>query len=606
MCSTARPVRASRPEPHTYHLDVNRAAVASPASSLACDVLVVGGGINGAGIARDLAGRGLDVVLCERDDLAAHTSSASTKLIHGGLRYLEYYEFGLVRKALQEREVLLRSAPHLMWPLRFVMPHAPAMRPAWMIRAGLFLYDHLARREWLPGSGRIDLRTHAAGAPLKAGYTRGFIYSDGWVDDARLVALCAVDAAERGATVLTRTACIDAMRHGTGWQATLRDAAGVERQVSARALVNAAGPWAEQLLKHTVRNADGSPPHERASLRLVRGSHIVLPRLFAHEHAYLFQAGDGRIVFAIPYERDFTLIGTTDVEVTAPDGAEICSDAEAAYLCAEVNRYFRSEVRPEHIVWRYAGVRPLLEDHAGAHDAGPPQGMGSPLGAECRVSSLACARLDGTKGPCLEQGRALQGQRPLSGSVGAVIPPKAATRDYKLELDRDGAPLLTVWGGKITTFRKLAEQAADQVCMALNEACPAWTRDAFLPGGDLSAWIGPAQRPDTDFARFVQAVRQRHPWLAPELAHRLARAYGSRIDRVLRTADGSAATQLQDLGAEIAPGLFEAELRYLRDHEWAASADDVLWRRSKIGLHLLAAHPAGPRPQAVSDWFASR
>ena len=534
----------------SYHVVMNGAVISSPPPGIACDVLVVGGGINGAGIARDLAGRGLKVVLCERDDLAAYTSSASTKLIHGGLRYLEYYEFGLVRKALQEREVLLRSAPHLMWPLRFVMPHAPAMRPAWMIRAGLFLYDHLARREWLPGSSSIDLSTHAAGAPLKAEYTRAFMYSDGWVDDARLVTLCAVDAAEHGATVLTRTACTSATRHGTGWQATLRDAAGGEQRVSARALVNAAGPWAEQLLKRTLHNADGQPPRERRSLRLVRGSHIVVPRLFDHPHAYIFQAGDGRIVFAIPYERDFTLIGTTDVEVSDPSGAEACSEAEAAYLCAEVNRYFRTELRPEQTVWRYAGVRPLLEDHAG--DA------------------------------------------------------KAATRDYKLELDRDGAPLLTVWGGKITTFRKLAEQAADQLCAALGEARPAWTHDAFLPGGDLSGWIGPAQRPDTDFARFVQVVQQRYPWLPPDLAQRLARAYGSRIDRVLQTTGGQSAARLQDLGAEIAPGLFEAELRYLRDTEWAASADDVLWRRSKLGLHLLADHPASSQSHAVSDWLASR
>ncbi|MEW6561490.1 MAG: glycerol-3-phosphate dehydrogenase [Pseudomonadota bacterium] len=517
-----------------------------PSTHRSCDVLVVGGGINGAGIARDLAGRGLRVVLCERDDLASHTSSASTKLIHGGLRYLEYREFGLVRKALQEREVLLRSAPHIMWPLRFVMPHAPAMRPAWMIRAGLFLYDHLARREWLPGSGSLDLRGHPAGEPLKRGYALGFIYSDGWVDDARLVALCAVDAAERGATVLTRTACTRATRHDAGWQATLRPATGTGTEVSvtARALVNAAGPWAEQWLKHAARNADGQPPRERRSLRLVRGSHIVVPRLFTHELAYIFQAIDGRIVFAIPYERQFTLIGTTDIEVAQPDGAEVCSDAEANYLCTEVNRYFRTEVRPEQIVWRYAGVRPLLEDHAGD--------------------------------------------------------PKAATRDYKLELDVEGAPLLTVWGGKITTFRKLAEQAADQVCAALGEPRPGWTHDAFLPGGDLSAFIGPATRPDSDFARFVQTVQQRHPWLPPTLTLRLARAYGSRIDRVLTDARGEAANHLQSLGEQVLPGLYESELRYLRQREWVQSADDVLWRRSKLGLHTTA-----EQQQALHDWFAT-
>lgn len=510
----------------------------------ACDVLVIGGGVNGVGIARDLAGRGFEVVLCERDDLAAHTSSASTKLIHGGLRYLEYGEFGLVRKALQEREVLLRSAPHIMWPLRFVMPHAPGMRPAWMIRAGLFLYDHLARRAWLPGSGRIDLRSHAAGAPLQPSFVRGSIYSDGWVDDARLVTLCAVDAAARGATVLTRTVCVQAVRSTTHWLASLRTADGATRQVRARALVNAAGPWAEQVLKTMLHNADGSPPRERQSLRLVRGSHIVVPRLHAHAYAYILQARDRRVVFAIPYEHAYTLIGTTDVEVTSADDAEVCSAAEADYLCREASRYFRTPVRPEQIVWRYAGVRPLLEDHAG--DA------------------------------------------------------RAATRDYKLESDTDGAPLLTVWGGKITTFRKLAEQAADQLGAALGEPRPAWTHDAMLPGGDLSAWIGPAQRPDTDFARFLDAVCQRHPWLPAELAQRLCRAYGSRIDLVLRTPQGEEATELPDLGAQILPGLFEAELRYLQRAEWAQTAHDVLWRRSKLGLHTTPA-----QQHALRDWCAA-
>ncbi len=506
------------------------------------DVLVVGGGINGTGIARDLAGRGLKVLLCERDDLAAHTSSASTKLVHGGLRYLEYFEFGLVRKALQEREVLLRGAPHIMWPLRFVMPYAPAMRPAWMIRAGLFLYDHLAQRAWLPGSGSIDLRTHLAGKALKSDYTHGFIYSDGWVDDARLVVLCALDAAERGATILTQTTCQEAVRSAAGWQATLRDTTGAVRQVQARALVNAAGPWAETFLRHAVHQANGRPMHEQLSLRLVRGSHIVVPRQFTHEMAYIFQAGDGRIVFAIPYEQDFTLIGTTDVEVAGPDDTQACSDDEAAYLCKEVSRYFRLEIRPEHIVWRYAGVRPLLDDHA--QDA------------------------------------------------------KAATRDYKLELRQDGAPLLTVWGGKVTTFRRLAEEAADQLCAVLHTGRTDWTKEALLPGGDLSAWIGKPQRPDVDFQRFLLALHQRYGWLGEDLIYRLGRAYGSRIDQVLRTPDGRAAKQKDDLGEEIAPGLFSAELRYLYQTEWARSADDILWRRSKLGLHLRS-----DEQQNVQDWF---
>ncbi len=506
MISPAMPVTdATRPTLHT-------------------DVLVVGGGVNGAGLARDLAGRGLRVLLCERDDLAGHTSSASTKLIHGGLRYLEYGEFALVRKALREREVLLRSAPHLMWPLQFVLPQAPGMRPAWMVRAGLWLYDHLARRQWLPASGAIDLRRHVAGAALQSACVSGFVYTDGWVDDARLVALCAVDARERGAIVLTRTACVAAQRTPQGWVATLRGSGG-EQTVHARALVNAAGPWAESFLHQAVRDAQGRPLRERQSLRLVRGSHIVLPRLYDHPHPYLLQASDGRVVFVIPYEQRFTLIGTTEVEVAAPDGAEVCSDAEVEYLCAQVNRYLREPVRPQQVVWRYAGIRPLLEDHAGD--------------------------------------------------------PKAATRDYRLELDAEGPPLLTVWGGKITTFRVLAEQAADALCARLGHCSGAWTHDAPLPGGDLRDWIGAPSRPDADFARFVAALRQRHPWLPTELAMRWARAYGSWVRLLLQDRH-----QLADLGDAVLPGLYAAEIDYLREREWAQTAEDILWRRSKLGLHL--------------------
>jgi glycerol-3-phosphate dehydrogenase len=304
------------------------------------DVLVVGGGINGAGIARDLAGRGLRVLLCEKDDLASHTSSSSTKLIHGGLRYLEYFEFSLVRKALAEREVLLKSAPHIMWPLRFVMPHDPGMRPVWMVCAGLFLYDHLARREVLAGSHTVDLRTHPAGAPLKRGFTKGFVYSDGWVDDARLVVLNAMDAAERGATVLTRWQCTDARRGAQGWQVRLQSVAGDVREVSARALVNAAGPWAGQFL------AEHAHAPRAKSLRLVKGSHIVVKKLFDHDHAYIFQNPDKRIIFAIPYEGEFTLIGTTDVEHTGAIGAARIDASEIDYLCAQASRYFERPVVP--------------------------------------------------------------------------------------------------------------------------------------------------------------------------------------------------------------------------------------------------------------------
>ena len=487
-----------------------------------CDVLVVGGGINGVGIARDLAGRGARVVLCEQGDLAQATSSASTKLIHGGLRYLEHHEFSLVRKALAEREVLLKSAPHIMWPLRFVMPHDASMRPAWMIRVGLFLYDHLARREVLPASGRIDLRRHPAGAPLKALFKTGFVYSDGWADDARLVILNAMDAAERGATVLTRWRCVDAQRHASTWAIRLQSAHdGGETRLNARALVNAAGPWAARFL--------GEYAHvdQPKTLRLVRGSHIVVRKMFEHPYAYLFQNADKRIIFAIPYEGKFTLIGTTDVEHHGALSRPHIDAAETEYLCAQANRYFATAITPADVVWSYSGVRPLLDDGAGH--------------------------------------------------------PAAVTRDYTLELDTTAAPLLSIWGGKLTTFRKLSEEAADLLAAPLNGALRGgpWTRQAFLPGGDLSRWIGNAVRPDADFARFAQAAAMHYSQLPAHLVQRWARSYGSRIDTLLANM-----SSLADLGAEVAPGLFEAELRYLHDREWARSAEDVLWRRSKLGLHL--------------------
>jgi len=500
------------------------------------DVLVVGGGINGAGIARDLAGRGARVLLCEQDDLAAHTSGASTKLIHGGLRYLEYREFSLVRKALAEREVLLKGAPHIMWPMRFVMPHDPSMRPVWMIRLGLFLYDHLARREVLPGSRTVDLRAHAAGAPLKPEFKRGFVYSDGWVDDARLVTLCAVDAAERGATVLTRTACVDAVRGAEHWQVRLQSARGGTLQVAAKSLVNAAGPWAAEFLMAHAHAAD------RVHLRLVKGSHIVVPKLFTHDHAYIFQNADGRIIFAIPYESEFTLIGTTDVEHHGAIGEAHADAEEIAYLCAQASRYFARPITPAQVVWTYSGVRPLLNDESGN--------------------------------------------------------PAAVTRDYRLELDAaGGAPLLSVWGGKITTFRKLAEEAADLLTPTLADVSwrGPWTAGAPLPGGDLRDFLGadapPAAAVDATFARFVAALAQRHPEVAPALVRRLARCYGTRASRLL---DGG-------LGVEVAPGVFAGELEHLRASEWARSGDDVLWRRTKLGLHL----DAGGRA-AVTAWMAER
>lgn len=506
------------------------------ANAQACDVLVVGGGINGAGIARDLAGRGWRVILAEQDDLAAHTSSSSTKLIHGGLRYLEHYEFSLVRKSLKEREVLLKSAPHIIWPLRFVMPHDPSMRPAWMIRLGLFLYDHLARRDVLPGSLGVNLRSHPLGTPLQRRFTRGFVYSDGWVDDARLVILNALDAQTRGAKILTRTRCSAARRAANGWTATLRSADGHEHTVTARALVNAAGPWAEAFLRGEARGAHGEALATR-SLRLIKGSHIVVPRCFEHDHAYIFQNPDQRIIFAIPYEERFTLIGTTDVDLVGDPRAARIDDDEVAYLCEQASRYFTRPVKPADVVWSYAGVRPLLDDASGD--------------------------------------------------------PSAVTRDYLLESNTEAAPLLSVWGGKITTFRKLAEEAADEIGRMLGESRAAWTEGASLPGGDFSAWIGQPLRPDADFERFVAAVCSRYPWLDAVLARRLARAYGSRIEQVLGGAKSGA-----DLGDEIAPGLFEVELRYLRREEWACTAEDVLWRRTKRGLHF-----SETQRQRVAEWM---
>ncbi|MEG0880094.1 MAG: glycerol-3-phosphate dehydrogenase [Janthinobacterium sp.] len=482
-----------------------------------CDLLVVGGGINGAGIARDAAGRGLSVVLCEKDDLAAHTSSASTKLIHGGLRYLEYYEFGLVRKALIEREVLLRSAPHIMWPLRFVMPHAQGQRPAWLIRAGLFLYDMLAKREILPGSQGIDLARHAAGTPLKPQFKRGFVYSDGWVDDARLVVLNALDAQEHGAHILTRTACVDARRDGGAWQATLQAGDGQRQVLRARAIVNAAGPW-------TAQFAGAAGGGKTQGLRLIKGSHIIVPRLFEHPHAYIFQNPDQRIIFAIPYQDDFTLIGTTDLDYHGDTGKVEIDDEEIRYLCELSSYYFSKPILPADVVWTYAGVRPLVED--------------------------------------------------------AAADAKAVTRDYRFELDQEGAPLLSVFGGKITTFRKLAEEAMDMLAPLLGNTLPAWTASACLPGGDVFGST-PQNRAVREFGQFVQGLQREYAWLPEALVARYARAYGTRIHQLL---DGRA--DVAAMGEEIAAGLYATEVDYVRRHEWAVSAADILWRRSKLGLHL--------------------
>ena len=466
------------------------------------DLLVVGGGINGAGIARDAAGRGLSVLLAEKDDLACATSSSSSKLIHGGLRYLEHYEFRLVAEALAEREVLLKVAAHLVWPARFVMPHVPELRPRWMIRAGLFLYDHLARRASLPGSRAVRLDTPPYSSGLKPRFRHGFIYSDCRVDDARLVIVNAMDARERGVRVLTRTECLSATRQAGFWRASLSNG----EQVTARAIVNAAGPWVK-----TVLNGCLSQPSKDA-VRLVKGSHIVLPRLYDGEHAFILQNDDRRVIFMIPYGDLHTLVGTTDVPVSEETAQPEVSDEETDYLCRALNRYLARPARPEQVVWRYAGVRPLYDD--------------------------------GTDNP------------------------SAVTRDYTLRIDdaAGGAPVLSVFGGKITTYRRLAEQAIDMLGPYFPAMKPAWTDQRPLSGSDF----GDATRVEARDAFFAS-----HPHIAEATLRPIFRRHGTHAQAVV--GDG-------DLGEDFGAGLTERELRYCVEREWAQSAEDVLWRRTKCGL----------------------
>ncbi len=478
------------------------------------DICVIGGGINGCGIARDAAGRGYSVCLAEMNDLASGTSSWSTKLIHGGLRYLEHYEFRLVREALQERELLWANAPHIIRPLRFVLPHHAGLRPTWMLRLGLFLYDHLGGRKLLPPARSLDLRRDPAGAPLQPAYTRGFEYSDCWVDDARMVALNARDAADRGAAIHTRTAVTAARRENDHWRIALRDRdTGAEREIAARLLVNAGGPWVDRVLALS----GGAGDHR---IRLVQGSHIVVPRLFDHDRCYIFQNSDGRVVFAIPYEGDYTLIGTTDRDYEGDPADAAITPEEIDYLCAAVSDYFRVPLRPDAIVWTYAGVRPLYDD--GASSA------------------------------------------------------QEATRDYVLHRDGGDAPgqpaLVNIFGGKLTTYRRLAEAVLGHVEAVLGARGPAWTKVAPLPGGDF---------PVTGFEALAGRLRTEHPFLAEGHARRLARLYGTRAWQLL---DGAA--DAASLGRHFGADLYEAELRYLVAEEWAATAEDVLWRRTKLGLRL--------------------
>ena len=491
------------------------------------DVVVVGGGINGAGIARDAAGRGLRVLLVEQGDLANYTSSASTKLVHGGLRYLEYYEFRLVQKALKEREVLMGIAPHIIWPLRFVMPHVRELRPAWMIRMGLFLYDHLGGRQKLPGSKGVNLRRHFAGAPLKESLGKGFIYSDCWVQDSRLVVLNCMDVEARGGRVMPRTRCTGAERSETGWRVALTDtrSGGVE-EVRSRAIVNAAGPWVAKFLGDAMHQNDARAEKD---VHLVKGSHIVVAKMFDHADAYLFQNDDGRVIFAIPYEQDFTLIGTTDVAYQGNPAEATASDEEIRYLCDAVNRYFRDGIEPADVVWTYSGVRALYDESD-----------------EDNVS--------------------------------------AVSRDYSLELDDRAAPLLSVFGGKITTYRTLARQAVDRVAPLLGAPVSDWTGEAALPGGDI---------PGGDFDAYLAGLCRARPWLPETMAWRLARNYGTRVETILGDAAG-----LEALGEHFGADLYEAELRYLAEHEWAMSAEDAIWRRSKLGLMLDGAERA-----RVEAWF---
>ncbi len=489
------------------------------------DLIVVGGGVNGAGIARDAVGRGLSTLLVEKDDLAQGASSRSGKLVHGGLRYLEYYEFRLVREALIEREVLLKAAPHIIWPMRFVLPHSSEQRPAWLIRMGLFLYDHLGGRKLLPPTRAIDLREGPEGAPLKRDFVRAFEYSDCWVDDARLVVLNALDASRRGARVLTRTALVSARRAGERWNVTLSRRAGDESSARARALVNAAGPWVEDVLRTAGAN---SAKH----VRLVKGSHIITRKFWDGEQAYLLQNADKRVIFVNPYENDLALIGTTDVpfsgraEDVAIDGEEI------DYLLDVANRYFAKGPTRADVISAFSGVRPLFDDE--------------------------------------------------TDNASAV------TRDYVLDLDAPArvAPLLSIFGGKITTYRRLAEQALARLAPFLPSMRPAWTETAPLPGGDLDA---------TDFAAFLQTGRSRYPWLPEDIATGYARRYGTRMHKLL-----AGAASLDDLGRRFGRGIFEREARFLAAEEWAETADDILERRTKHYLHM-----SGNERAEFEAWFAA-
>jgi glycerol-3-phosphate dehydrogenase len=489
------------------------------------DLLVVGGGINGAGIARDAAGRGLSVLLVERGDLASATSSASSKLVHGGLRYLEQYEFRLVRESLFEREVLLAAAPHIIRPLRFILPVHGGLRPPWLLRLGLFLYDHIGGRELLPPTRTVRRGRDSALDPLAETFRLGFEYSDCWADDARLVVINAIDAQRRGALIEPGWTATAARRDESLWFIDMTSSSGERRTVRARGLVNAAGPWVEEVLHAAGVNRS-------RSLRLVKGSHIVVPRLYHGQQAYTLQNADGRVVFAIPYEEDFTLIGTTDIPFVGDPGRVSADGGEIAYLCGLVSGYLKTPLTPKDVVWSYSGVRPLYDDgHASA---------------------------------------------------------STVTRDYVFDVDAPPgrAPLLSAFGGKLTTYRKLAEHALSELLPKLNSSAAPWTRGAILPGGDI---------PRGDLESFIREQMQRYDYLPAALTRRLCSAYGTRIEEIMGRAGRSS-----DLGEQIAPQLYEAELNFMHAEEWARTGEDALWRRSKLGLHLAAAERA-----KVNAWFGA-
>ena len=481
------------------------------------DLLIVGGGINGAGIARDASGRGLSVALCEKNDLASGTSSRSGKLVHGGLRYLEYYEFRLVREALIEREVLMASAPHIIWPMRFVLPHSEHDRPAWLLRLGLFLYDHLGGRKHLPPTRTLNLRKAPEGTALKESYRRGFEFSDCWVDDSRLVVLNIVDATERGATIYTRTAFTGAQRTKGQWQIQLTDKAGKQKTVYAKGLVNAAGPWVNNIIDN-LPAADAKHSSDKR-VRLVKGSHIVTRKFWQGDNAYLVQNTDKRVIFINPYQGDYALIGTTDIPHDGTADNVQADASEIQYLLDCVNRYFSEDLSTNDVVHSFSGVRPLYDDNAAN--------------------------------------------------------PSAVTRDYVFDVNEsaDGdAPLLSIFGGKITTYRKLAEHALDKLAPWYVAMKPAWTRQATLPGGTIA---------NVDFDAFLVQMQQSYDWLDQQTLYHLARLYGDRLGLIIGDS-----TSIAQLGQQFGPHFYEAEARYLREHEWAVEPDDYLRRRSKHGLHM--------------------